>query len=395
MQPQAEMDFTLFVGPPTCFYHNCGMQQGNGRTAAFIPTDVQMSLGLVEELTVQAVGEVLAANPWVKSIALFTACQTAFAGIDMQGIARNVQREYGILCIHRQNCRILMPAPGRARGGEQGGQLRRRDGSNTISQLLDRMPKEADVPGIGLLLMNGNAKLAPHNELYSAARQWGFDWVQSMAEWRSLDALALARNASLIVVSGEQQLSVAQEMEERWNIPYLYLPNTCSIADVDGYYDAISSFMGRGVDVRDARDAAIEAVDWLAQVAYGREIELAGPACGVELLQQLGANATLAEPWGPMGPGSRGPRPGGPGPRGPRPDGQCPDDPEGSAPKRPPSRSGDDHYPTSGPGMRRGPGNGPRPPRPPMPRQDLPQRSSLWGYCAIEDFARRMTEELM
>ena len=174
-------------------------------------------------------------------------------------------------------------------------------------------------------------------------------------------------------------------MEERWNIPYLYLPDTCSIADVDGYYDAISNFMGRGVDVREARDAAIEAVYWLGQVAYGREIELAGPACGVELLQQLGANATIAEPWGPMGPGPRGPRPGGP----------RPDDQQEAAPKRPPSRSGDDHYPTSGPGMRRGPGNGPRPPRPPMPRQDLPQRSSLWGYCAIEDFARRMTEELM
>ena len=367
---QGQTDFTLFIGSPSCFYHNCGMMRSTGNVAAFCPTDVQMSLGLVEDAVVEAVGEVLAEHPDVRSIILFTSCQAGFYGMDLDALARSVRREHNILCVHRENCRILE----RERGANKrppAPPWERDDG--TMDQLLDAMPPNPIVPGCGLLVLNGGAPLEEGNELFDAARQWGFDWVQCSAEWRSLDALAMARSSELVIVIDDRQLQLAQSMEERWHIPYFYLPDSCRIEEVDGYYNAIGDFVGAHADLSAARFAAGQAVNALACVAWGTSFELAGPASALPLLEELCASVQLAEQMPPMG---FGPRPGGPG---------------GPGAGRPLFRSGNEHFPTAGGAMRRGRPGGPLGAR----ETSLPARSSLWGYRAVEDFATRLAWELM
>lgn len=365
------LDFTLFVGPPTCYYHNCGGMQDKDNVAAFCPNDYQMSLGLVEEAIVQAVGEIKQTMPNMQSIVVLSACQSAFEGLDFAQVQVAVQREHGLLCLHRENCRILMARPGSAgdKGPGDGARDARRrfGGKQDFMELARLIPQERSIPGSGLLFMSGSAKLDARSELFQAARDWGFDWLQSLGDWTSLQALEFARSADYAIVANENLLPLAELMHERWGMGFAYLPDACRSEEVDGYYEFLSGEFGHAAQLGIYRDDAVEALCRAQDMWAGRVLEIAVPSCVTEALCDLGVEVQEAEPWGM--------------PPRPRPGGKS---------GMPPSRSGDEHYPTSGPAIRpQRPGG----PRGPVLGAQLPERASVWGYLGIYDAMTRLCEE--
>lgn len=366
----ARLDFTLFVGPPTCYYHNCGGMQGRDNVAAFCPNDYQMSLGLVEEEIVQAVGEIKQTMPSMQSIVVLSACQSAFEGLDFAQVQAAVQHEHSLLCLHRENCRILMARPGSTcdRGPGDGARdaRRRTGGKQDFMELARLIPQERSIPGSGLLFMGGSAKLDSRSELFQVARDWGFDWVQSLGDWTSLQALEFARSADYAIVAKESLLPLAEFMHERWGMGFTYLPDTCRLEEVDDYYDFLSGEFGCAARLGAYRDAAVDALCRVRDTWVGYALDIAAPSCVVQALFDLSVEVQEAKPWG-MPPRPR----------------------LGGKPGMPLSRSGDEHYPTSGPAI--------RPQRPGMPHgsapaAQLPERASVWGYLGIYDAMTRLCE---
>lgn len=390
---QAHCDFTLFVGPVTCYYHNCGASQGSGDVAAFCPTDVQMSLGLVEDGVVEAVGEVLTAKPGIESVVLLTACQSAFSGIDMANVASRVESAYGILCFHRENNRILLP---KAHGGAEGDGLRddrrRRGGKDELAALFSMIPDERVVEGRGLLFL-GNAALDARNELFDAALQWRFDWVQEFQDLRSRSALDRARSNDVAIIADERLHPLAKAMQDAWGLRYIVAPDTCSIPEVDALYTELGELCGAHADVSRARSKALKAVERF-KAGYDPSIgviEVSAPLCGVDALRAFGIEAALAPAFAARGRFK-------PMRNAPKADGGQSAEVAGKASAtgacRPIDasllRSGDIHYPTSGLRMRRKGDDSAG-----FLRRALPERAAFWGYLGIEDFFDRLNKELM
>lgn len=377
-------DFTLFVGPVTCVYHNCGGSIDSDRIAAFCPSDVQHALGDVEDAVVEAVEEVLELTSIpIRSITLFTACQSAFAGIDFSYLESRMRDEFGLLCLHRQRNRIMMREAG-------GGYLQARDradeGAGSYERLLSLAPKNRVPGGDGLLVMAGSAPFDQRNELVELSRAWGFDWVMGLGDVNSLETLNRVRNATFIIVTDDAYTSLAQVISARWGAEHAVFPLSYDIELIDAAYRQLEGVFGGLPDVTPFREGALEALGAARRVCAGRGIEIEGPEVLVEELKGQGVDLGLDNQagWHPaMRPRSHDVDEArlGDGPE--RRKGQMRGHRSGFGHLR----SGDEHFPTSGPRMQREGRGGPSP-------KELPERGSMWGYFALYDCASRLAREV-
>lgn len=346
---RANLDFTLFVGPVTCFYHNCGGGVGTRRQAALCLSDVEHALGMEPDRVLEALEEIRGdADFPIESVCLFTACQTAFSGIDFSEIQERVEAELGLVSVHHENNRIMLAGPSRGAFGTGG------SGRDDFEQLAEQIPQERGGGPSGLLVFSGSAVLAPGNELYRAARDWGFSWVQCTGQWRSRADLRLARDAGFLLVTDPAYGELAGSLAASWGIGSAVLPASYELGEIDARYQELDERFGAHAHVEEARAAAVSALEGLAGASTGKTIELMGCGQLVRALNAHGLSAESVDPWERFG----NPRPG--------------------------LRSGDEHYPTSGPAMRAG---GP-------PRAVLPRAGEGWGYYALSDAAGRLEQEV-
>ena len=364
-----QTDFTLFVGPVVCCYHNGGGGMGSGRMAAFCPSDVQHALGTVEDETVQAVGEILKMADFpIGSLTIRTACQSAFAGIDFDSVEARVRDEYGILCLHEEHNRILLRRPRKPGLGDAPSGMS--DKKRGFEYVLSMAPDQRIAPGSGLMVMAGATEFDARNDLCAAARDWGFDWVMGLGDLRSFEALERARSTDFIIVMQETYVPLARDLSRKWGIDYVVMPQSYMIEEIDAYYADLQNLLGPFDELHRYRNAVRAFMQRAAELCDGMEIELDEDIALVDALRGYGIDAYQNPDFGMPPMRRRPPAPGGSG---------------GPGPQAP--RSGDMHFPTSGPRMRAGAPAG-------MPRRDLPGKNRAWGYFAVYDAANRLIEEV-
>ncbi|MDO4501707.1 MAG: hypothetical protein Q4D06_00850 [Coriobacteriia bacterium] len=398
-------DFTLFVGTVPCFYHNRGGSIADERSAAFCPSDADQALGTVEDQIVQAMATIKDHVDFpLESVTVFSACPSAFMGLDFDRVKADMRDQLGLLCLHQQRCRILQQGPGSIpRGPGRPGPDRGNQDAQPFQQLLELAP-DAPVPGTrSLLVLGGSAAFAPENELVLAAKAWGFTQVLGLGNITSPSTLAAARSCGLILATDESFAPLAQKLAGEWGADHLVMPVSYKLDQVDACYDDLQSAYGRLSGLESYRAQAEEALEELRWTLGESAVEISDAERIAADLRWQGLDVRHAEPenpWGrrpfggPGGPGGPGPR----GPQGPGPGG--PGNPGASGPgkRRPrPFRSGDPHFPTAGgpPQMNaKGPGGKPAPRPPFMQPSTLPREGERWGYCAIFDLATRLAQEV-
>lgn len=279
-------DYTLFVGPSACFHHSLDVMPDLSRTSALCLDDTQIALGSGERLIAQAAEELIGTvQPPIESLRILTSCQSAFVGVDYRAVARELARRHGIVCVHQENNRMTV-ASRHDKGIVSGtGDLRAfARGLLDCAELAAGADSQVGDAGSGggcgqagrrgFAFLSEGLDLDPRNELWGAARDWGFDWTSPLREWGRAEGLARAPRSGFALACDGDCEAIAREAQRRWGTDWLRLPVSYSLDEIDAAYAQLDARFGARADVAAARHEAQRAVERALAAAGGRELDL-------------------------------------------------------------------------------------------------------------------------
>ena len=272
----------LFFGPAECARHTYPGLVDDPKASMLVIDDVQTSLGKSEDLIREAVDEIVHMRPEVRGFVLCTACQTAFLGIDLEGLCTSLHQETGLAFSHIEANRMSADnIPGRERKTVPGGD--RYHTRRAFMRMLAQVPREDDAPR-GILVLS-DEPLDASNELLVYAQVPGISWVKSVGDCESMDEFLELRHAISTIALAPAWAEPQKCIEERLGIPGIFASTSYSLSEIDGYYASLDAMlMDCGLKVRElevakkriagARRRAVHVVDELLSTFKDTPLEL-------------------------------------------------------------------------------------------------------------------------
>lgn len=103
---QETAPYTVFMGGPTCVYHNM-MGMDRSRTTFITPHKNDVAQGKVPEMIQGEVGKMVCLEG-ARQVRVFTSCFGEFIGVDYESLCVRLSMLYDIDCWHEKRCRICM-----------------------------------------------------------------------------------------------------------------------------------------------------------------------------------------------------------------------------------------------------------------------------------------------
>ena len=303
--------YVLFVGPMGCCRHCGGNYYQEGSSSMVCPTDVQVSLGLIDECIKDAFAEVVADHDVDVLVAIGT-CPMPFSGFDETLLASDIIAEYGVRFAYAGYNRLRDDIPGAAGGpggpgaGGPGGRPRPGGGPGMLDEkkiYIDLIKQGSDPAKperpIVLYLAAPSASAGPRgNTLQALCDALGFE-LMAYGTWENLADLDRMRAAKLAVVADDGYLGFAQQLKREFGVPYVEAPLSYQFWDakaaVDGVIEALElddEQLELANQVADAeRVACIQAISKTRDALDGAPVIIDGNSTS----QPFGVARTLIE----------------------------------------------------------------------------------------------------
>ncbi len=234
----------LYFGPAECARHTFPSLADDKDGSYLVIDDVQTSMGQTPVLIEQAVEELQELRPDIEAFLLCSACQTAFLGLDLEGLCRDLHAKTGRCFGHLEANRMLaenMPGPKRKNvpGGDRFHS--RLSFARMIDQVGDGYCGERRGEGIFVL---GEVPLAAENDLHAIARISGLSWAKSVGDCASFEDFTLLSRARVVVVDSVFWREAGDYLRDEHGMQVVYMPTSYSLAEVDAYMAELGHVLG-------------------------------------------------------------------------------------------------------------------------------------------------------
>jgi hypothetical protein len=224
--------------------------------------DVETVIGMTETLVFEAIEEIIEElGDFLKSVIIYTGCQTRFLGLDFVGLLREIEQRYPVTAAHYEES-----------------DFPKTDGTpptrpNPFECMLRLLPEQSEENSAreGVLLLNNSFSFDPSNELPKLLDQKLNLVGERNDDWYDLAALA---NTRLSLVTSTQMLSTAQMLEARQAVPYLYLPIDYRLESIANAYEKLGEVLGMVIDCQGASDVIRNEIDRTLHIVGSQPISL-------------------------------------------------------------------------------------------------------------------------
>jgi hypothetical protein len=226
--------------------------------------DEETAIGSTETLVYEAIEQMLQElGDWLKSVIIYTGCQTRFVGLDFAGLLKAIERRYPITASHFEESDFPETdgyAPAR---------------HNPVDSVLRQLPQGDGAAHNGVLLLNNGFSFSPSNELPGLLGR-KLHTIGEVGDWDDFASLA---NASLSLVTSAQMLATARAILQRQGIPYVYLPTDYRLEGVEDAYGKLAEATGEPIDCTSAANKAKRDIDSAHRVLGNQSISLLAQGC--------------------------------------------------------------------------------------------------------------------
>ena len=231
----------LFFGPIECMRHTFPDLLDDEEASVLIVDDVNTSLGRTEDLIREAVAEIVEMYPKTEAFLFCTACQTAFLGIDLDSMCQSLHEATGLFFAHFEANRMASEnIPGKDRKTVPGGD--RYHTRRAVFRVFEQLPAFDPADGDGVLVLTDDA-LDADCDLKDLIGTNGIEWVRGVGDCTGFsDFLTLAR-ARVVIANSMPWKEVGDYLHERFGIPFLYLPTSYSLDEIEGYYATLDELL--------------------------------------------------------------------------------------------------------------------------------------------------------
>ncbi|MDR3270256.1 MAG: nitrogenase component 1 [Peptococcaceae bacterium] len=239
----------LVIGPIECIRHCAKHALGRENTAALCLPDTEMVLGNTANLVVEAVRELYAeAKVKPRGFFLYTGCQTRFIGVDFDGIIREIQNTMPVRATHLEQVTFVAAHQSRAP-------------ASAVAESVYRLLPEGKSSGkAGVLLLNGYPLFSNENDLQQYFRVNRLS-LRNAYGWRNFDDFLSTGDASLTLVTDPEMLPAAEGISKRRQIPYVYLPLSYRLSEIQEAYERLDEQFGVKTDMSEFASQAKTAIE--------------------------------------------------------------------------------------------------------------------------------------
>lgn len=250
---QLPESYLLYMGPVACARHDylSGMYAFTDRISYLCPHELDVIFGKTEVLVAEAVAEILGRiAPNAKAIILYTGCQNSLSPVDFDALVRKLQETHGILVSYYNMNHFLRAGKGNVYPPLY----------QSLLQTLDYMSAAQEEGGNAVNILSPALSLHTGNDLPQLLANWGAGNLQGIGNSGTLEEFKGMAAARLNIVTHPDFLPAAKDMESKWGIPWLYLPASYRLEDIDRQYKELAGWFGKEAEAGEARREAEEKI---------------------------------------------------------------------------------------------------------------------------------------
>lgn len=245
----------LFVCPSACGRHGAigAMKQGLKERLYYLYVSQSDIIDGYDGLIPEAVGEVLdVARPRPKVFFVFVSCLDDLVGTDHEALLEELSERYpGILF---RVCHMNPISLGTRTPPPVSIQ------NNLYSLLGPGRKRDGEINAIGNL-----EAVAPSSELHGFLKFCGVERLRHISQYDTLSRYQEMAGSRANLVIGPPGRQAAQQMEARLGIPWIFMPVTYDMVEIDENYRRLGEFLASGTpeafDLEPSRERALEAVE--------------------------------------------------------------------------------------------------------------------------------------
>lgn len=250
---QLPESYLLYIGPVACARHDylSGMYAFQDRISYLCLHELDVILGRTEVLVQEAAAEILGRTaPGTKAMILYTGCQNSLTGVDFDALVKKLKETHGIFFTYCNMNHMLRSGKGNV--------------YPALYQSFVNVLEETSVPqGVkapaAVNWLCPSLRLHTGNDLPRFLAACGVAKVNSIGASSTLAEVKEMARAGLNLVTHPDFLPAAKEMEEKWEIPWLYLPSTWRLEDIGKQYAELAAFFGTQTEAADLDKVVAEA----------------------------------------------------------------------------------------------------------------------------------------
>lgn len=240
----------MFVGPRVCSRHDilASLYLYYKRTSQLVLNEADIISGNMLQLIDNAVEEIITkGEEKPKAFMIYTGCQDCLMGTDYSGIISDLKEKYNIPFSHF--VMNHMPMVG---------------GRSTLAKICKGMfslLKESDKCYSTVNYFGALCDLKEDNELIKLLDEKGVTNISTLKATKTFDEFRLMSRARLNIITNKDYIEVANDMEERFNIPWIYLPISYNIDEVSNQYENLSKIFNCDFNIEQYKKEAIENIN--------------------------------------------------------------------------------------------------------------------------------------
>lgn len=281
---QLPESYLLYIGPVACARHDflSGMYKVPDRISYLCPHELDVIFGKIEVLVDEAVADILGRTASdAKAIMIYTGCQNSLSPVDFDALVRKLQETYGILVSYYNMNHFLRSGKGNVYPPLY----------QSLLQTLDYTIHAQEEGSNAVNILSPALSLHTGNDLPQLLTGWGVGKLQGIGSCATLEEFKGMAAARLNIVTHPDFLPAAHDMESKWGIPWLYLPATYRLEDIDRQYKELAAWFGKEAEAGEARREAEEKIAHVRRLLNDTPVRLDG-AC---FLKPLSAARFLLE----------------------------------------------------------------------------------------------------
>lgn len=252
----------LFVGPTEGASHHCHRINSNNTLSMLLIPDAEIALGNTEKLIMEAVKELFYSSRGdLRAIMLYTGCQTRFLGVDFNRIVKTIENELPLRVAHYEESQFANEDEFKHQG---------RSMAECVFDLLPISDKESDRT---VLLLSGFSEFSNKNELYQYLKHGAYELIVSGA-WGDFDDFLKCGQAHLQLVTDRVMLPIAESLYQHHQIPYLYLPISYRLSEIENGYIKLDEALDRKTQISNYIAETNRNIDLALEKAQDRNIDL-------------------------------------------------------------------------------------------------------------------------
>lgn len=268
---QLPESYLLYIGPVACARHDylSGTYAFQDRISYLCLHELDVIFGRTEVLVAEAAAEILSSiAPDAKAVILYTGCQNSVSGVDFDALVKKLQETHGILFSYYNMNHMLRSGKGNVYPLLY----------QSLLQSLNFTVPAPEEDGNAVNILCPSLRLYAGNDLPQLLTGWGAGKLLGIGSSWTLEEFKRMAAARLNIVTHPDFLPAAKDMESQWGMPWLYLPASYRLEDIDKQYKELADFFGKEAEAGEARREAEEKIAHVRRLLEDTPVRLDG-AC--------------------------------------------------------------------------------------------------------------------